>query len=50
MKALLSILACTTVLFQLCAADIYVDYEKGSAKNSGTKDAPFDRFGTAIRK
>ena len=49
MKTRLSLFAFAAVIFQLCAADIYVDYEKGKAANPGTKAAPYARFASAIK-
>lgn len=49
MKTHLSLFALVAVMFQLCAADIYVDYEKGKSENPGTKAAPYERFSRAIK-
>lgn len=50
MKKLLALLLFSVSLLRLCAADIYVDYERGNRKNPGTKAAPLDRFARAIAK
>ena len=34
----------------LSAADIYVDYNKGNAKNPGTKEAPLDILARAVNR
>ncbi len=39
-----------TGIFSLSAADLYVDYNQGKSRNSGTKDAPLATFSQAVKK
>ena len=50
MKRILSITAAVAFSTAICAADIYVDYNKGNAKAAGTKDAPLNTVAHAINK
>ncbi len=50
MKKIVSLSLALVFGAALSAADIYVDYEKGSRKNAGTKEAPLECFARAINR
>ncbi len=50
MKKSFAVAAALLLTSTIFAADIYVDYNKGKAKNPGTKDAPVSTFRHAVAK